>query len=103
MKADTKKDVGKEYALLINELLIRAKEAYKRTDEYMSFQKEIEKTRDSLKSNLEYEDYILVAECFNEIMKMSDQEKKYFYNAGIKDGVVLLKKRVYVHAKNIYL
>lgn len=92
IKVGKNKETSEEYDLLISELLSRAVEEYKQTEQYTVLKKELDKMNEECKQKFTHKDYTFVVECFSKVLDLSCQEQKYIYEKGIKDAFSLLKR-----------
>lgn len=83
--------VNKEFVLFIDELLSRAVEEFKSSDEYDLLKEKLdvmERDCDTMLSKSE-KDFAIV--CFELILEVDSKEEQYVYRKGLQDCVVILK------------
>lgn len=84
--------INEEYDLFIDELLNRAIESFRLTEENKSKQKELDQLDKICKKRFSDEDYHFIMEFINHIMSIAGVEQRYLYHQGVKDGFSLIKK-----------
>ena len=83
--------VNKEFALFIDELLNRAVEEFKSSDEYDLLREKLNVMERDCDTMLSKEDKDFATECFELILEVDAKEEQYVYRKGLRDCVFILK------------
>jgi len=83
--------VNKEYALFIDELLSRAVEEFKSSDEYNLLKEKLDTMERDCDTMLSKAEKDFAVECFELILEVDAKEEQYVYRKGLQDGVSILK------------
>jgi len=83
--------VNKEFALFIDELLSRAVEEFKSTDEYDLLKEKLDAMERDCDTMFTKEEKDFAVECFELILEVDSKEEQYVYRKGLQDCVFILK------------
>jgi hypothetical protein len=83
--------VNKEFALFVDELLSRAVEEFKLSDEYDLLKEKLDVMELDCDTMLSKAEKDFAVECFELIMEVDSKEEQYVYRKGLLDCVVILK------------
>jgi len=85
--------VNEEFDFFVNELLSRAVEEFKSSDEYNLLKEKLDTMESDCDTMLSKAEKDFAVECFELILEVDSKEEQYVYvyRKGLQDGVLILK------------
>jgi len=83
--------VNKEFELFVDELLSRAVEEFKSTEQYNLLKERLETMESDCDTMLSKAEKEFALECFELILDVDSQEERYVYRKGLQDCVLILR------------
>jgi len=83
--------VNKEFDFFVDELLSRAVEEFKSTDEYDLLKEKLDAMERDCDTMFTKEEKDFAIECFELILEVDSKEEQYVYRKGLQDCVFILK------------
>jgi len=82
---------NKEFDFFVDELLSRAVEEFKSTEQYNLLKEKLETMESDCDTMLSKAEKEFAIECFELILDVDSQEEQYVYRKGLQDCVLILK------------
>lgn len=84
-------NVNQEFDLFVDELLSRAVEEFKSTEEYGLLKEKLDRMDCECGTMLRKDEKDFAVECFELILEVDSKEEQYVYRKGLRDCVFILK------------
>lgn len=83
--------VNQEFELFVDELLSRAVEEFKSTEEYGLLKEKLDRMDCECDTMFRQDEKDFAIECFELLLEVDSQEEEYVYRKGLRDCVYILK------------